>query len=77
MTDAYVHVMVEPGAVADAAEAIAGSDSVEQVHLVTGDHDLVVRLDLDSKDDIARAVTEDVHSASGVYDTITSVAFEP
>lgn len=76
MTDAYVNVMVEPGAVQEAAEAIADKDSVSSVHLVTGNIDLIVQLDLDSKDDIAGAVTEDIHSVTGVFDTETSVAFE-
>lgn len=76
MTDAYVHVMVEPGAVNQAAQAIAESDSVEAVQLITGEADLMVRLTLDSKDDIARVVTDEIHSASGVFDTQTSVAFD-
>ena len=77
MTDAYVHVMVEPGAVNEAARALQGSDAVEAVHLVTGEADLIVRLSLDSKDDIARVVTDEIHSISGVFDTQTSVAFDP
>ena len=77
MTDAYVNVTVEPGAVSQAAAAIAESDVVERVHLVTGDHDLVVRLDVESKDDIAAAVTDDIHTVTGVFDTVTHVAFEP
>ena len=77
MTVAYVHVMVEPGAVTEAAQALEGSESVEAVHLVTGEADLIVRLDLDSKDDIARVVTDEIHAVSGVFDTETSVAFEP
>lgn len=75
MTDAYVHVMVEPGAVQQAATAIAESDAVAEVHMVTGEADLVVQLDLDSKDDIATVVTEEIHSVTGVFDTETSVAF--
>lgn len=76
MTDAYVHVMVEPGAVTEAAEAIAQSDAVADVQLITGEADLMVTLDLASKDDIARVVTDDIHAASGVFDTQTSVAFD-
>lgn len=77
MTDAYVHVTVEPGAVSEAAEAIANRDAVGKVHLVTGEHDLVVQVDTGSKDDIATVVTEDIHSVTGVFDTVTHVAFEP
>lgn len=75
MTDAFVNVMVEPGAVQEAAEAIAESGTVSSVHLVTGETDLIVQLDLDSKNDIARVVTEEIHSVTGVFDTETSVAF--
>lgn len=75
MTDAYVHVEVEPGAVQKAASAIAESESVSAVHMVTGEADLVVQLDLDSKEDIAKVVTEEIHSVTGVFDTETSVAF--
>ena len=77
MTDAYVNVMIEPGAVTQAAETIAASDVVEDVRLVTGEADLVVTLSLESKDDIAQVVTDEIHSVSGVFDTQTSVAFEP
>lgn len=77
MTDAYVHVTVEPSAVSRAAEAIADGESIETVHLVTGEHDPVAQLALDTKDDIAAAVTEEIHSVTGVLDTVTHVAFEP
>lgn len=76
MTDAYVHVYVEPGAVSNAARAIADSPVASQVHLVTGAHDLVVQLEVDNKDDIAEAVTDAIHSVTGVLDTETHVAFE-
>lgn len=77
MTDAYVHVIVEPSAIERAAETIAESDAVEAVHLVTGEHDLTIRLDLGSKDDVASAVTGEIHPVAGVVDTVTHVAFEP
>lgn len=72
MTDAFVHV-VETAAISQAATAVA--DSVSDVHLVTGD--IVAQLDVDSKDDIAAAVTDEIHAVSGVVETVTNVAFEP
>ncbi len=77
MTDAYVHIIAEPSAISPAAEEIAGVPSVEAVHLVTGEHDLVARLDLDSKDEVAGVVTGEIHAVSGIVDTVTHVAFEP
>lgn len=77
MTDAFVHVIVEPSAIQQSAGAIAAAESVSSVHLVTGEYDLVAQLDLASKDDVAAAVTEEIHPVSGVVDTVTNVAFEP
>lgn len=65
MTDAYVHVIAEPTAISEAADSIADSDHVEELHLVTGEYD------------IAAVVTEDIHAVSGVIETVTNVAFEP
>lgn len=76
MTDAYVHVKVEPGSVDHAARELTEQTGVEACHLVTGDHDLVVRLSLDTKDDIPRVVTRSIHSVPGVVDTETHVAFD-
>jgi DNA-binding Lrp family transcriptional regulator len=76
MTDAFVHVIVEPSAITEAAAVMAEAESVDQVHLVTGEFDIVAQLDLETKDDIATAVTDDIHSVSGVIETVTNVAFE-
>lgn len=77
MTDAYVHAVVETSAIQQAAREIADSEAIEQVRLVTGEHDLVAQLDLETKDDIDRVVTEDIHSVNGIVETVTHVAFEP
>lgn len=77
MTDAFVNVIVDPGAVSNAANEIADLDAVSEVYLVTGEQDLVVLLDLDDREDIPDVVADGIHSVSGVVDTVTNVAFEP
>lgn len=77
MTDAYVNIMVEPGAVSHAVDEIAGLESVAAAHTVTGEYDIIAQLELSSKDDIPAAVADDIHAVSGVLDTFTNVAFEP
>lgn len=76
MTDAYVNVVLEPGAVPDAIEEIANHESVGAVHAVTGEFDAIARLELQSKEEIPDVVAEDIHGVSGVIDTVTNVAFE-
>lgn len=46
MTDAYVHVAVEPGETPRVGSAVREGDHVEAAHVVTGEWDLVVRLDV-------------------------------
>ncbi|MFB6160279.1 MAG: Lrp/AsnC family transcriptional regulator [Haloferacaceae archaeon] len=75
MTDAFVHVVVDPGAVHRAATAIDDIDQVGSVHLVTGDHDLVVQLDLDDRERLPTVVAEEIHGVTGVIDTVTNVAY--
>lgn len=77
MTDAYVNVIVDAGAVSAAAEAIADVDAVETVHVVTGDYDIVAQLELNDPDDLPHVVADEIHTVTGVADTITNVAFEP
>jgi len=77
VTDAFVNVVVQPGAVSSAAEEIREFDAVDQVHVVTGEHDAVVQLDLDDHDDLPDVVAEEIHAVTGVVETTTNVAFEP
>lgn len=77
MTDAYVNILADPGAVTAAAEEIAALDAVTDVHVVTGEYDIIAQLDLDNPDDLPAVVADEIHSVSGVVDTVTNVAFEP
>jgi len=77
MTDAYVNVTVDAGAVSAAANAIADVDEVSTVHVVTGDYDIVAQLELDDPDDLPHVVADEIHAVTGVIDTVTNVAFEP
>ena len=77
MTSAYVHVLVDAGAASRAAAEIADIDAVSQAHLVTGEYDVIAQLDLDDADDIPGVVADQIHSVTGVIDTVTSVAFDP
>jgi anthranilate phosphoribosyltransferase len=77
MTDAYVNAIVDPRAVSKAADEIADLDAVDTVHVVTGDFDVIAQLVLDDPDDLPHVVADEIHSVTGVVDTVTNVAFEP
>ncbi len=77
MTDAYVHAVADAGAVGRAAREIEELDAVSAVHVVTGEHDIIAQISLDDQSELPRVVADDIHSVSGVIDTVTNVAFEP
>lgn len=77
MTDAFVHIVVDPGAVHRAADRVGEIAQVSDVHLVTGDHDLIAQLELDSEEALPGVVAAEIHGVTGVIDTVTNVAYEP
>lgn len=77
MTDAYVNILVDAGAVSQAANEIANVDAVNTVHVVTGEYDIIAQLDLADPDDLPNVVADEIHTVTGVVDTVTNVAFDP
>lgn len=77
MTDAYVNVYVDAGAVSNAAAAIEAIDEVTNVHVVTGEYDIIAQLSLEDSNNLPWVVADEIHSVTGVVDTVTNVAFEP
>ncbi|MHC3438987.1 Lrp/AsnC family transcriptional regulator [Natrialbaceae archaeon A-gly3] len=77
MTDAYVNILVDPGVVSDVAHEIDEIDAVSDVHIVTGEYNLIAQLELEDPDNLPEVVAEQIHSVSGVVDTVTNVAFDP
>ena len=77
MTDAYVNILADPGAVTAAANEIGDLDAVSTVHVVTGEYDIIAQLELTDPDDLPAVVAGEIHAVSGVVDTVTNVAFEP
>jgi DNA-binding Lrp family transcriptional regulator len=49
-TDAYVHVQAAPGETSGVAAAIRDLEAVTAAHVVTGEFDVIARLDLDDPD---------------------------
>jgi len=77
MTDAYVKIVSDPGAVSQAARTISDFEEVSDAHVVTGQYDVIAQLELDDGEELPVVVGERIHGVPGVIDTETHVAFEP
>ena len=76
MTDAYVHVTAESGSVRHAAREVGEIDAVSAAHVVTGEYDLIARLDLDDPEDLPAVVGDEIQDCPPVASTLTSVAYD-
>jgi DNA-binding Lrp family transcriptional regulator len=75
MKAAFVMVKCEPGRLEDVANAIMELEGVSEVHSVTGDYDLIVKLYAPTYDDFGDLIPDRLQKLAGIRDTITMLAF--
>ncbi|SHG76684.1 Lrp/AsnC family transcriptional regulator [Halobaculum gomorrense] len=74
MVVAYVMVKAASGDADRIREAIRDLDGVAEAHIVAGDMDFVVKVDVADPTDVKRVAADGVQAISGVEDTQTYIA---
>ena len=75
MKAAFVMVKCELGRLEDVANAIMELDGVSEVHSVTGEWDLIVKLFAPSYDAFGDLIPDVLQKVAGIRDTETLLAF--
>jgi DNA-binding Lrp family transcriptional regulator len=75
MKAAFVLVKCEPGRLEEVANALMEIEGVSEVHSVTGDHDLLVKLYAQGYDDFGDLIPDRLQKIPGIRDTATLLAF--
>ncbi len=75
MKAAFVLVKCELGRLGDVANALVEIEGVSEVHSITGEHDLLVKLYAPSYEDFGDLVPDQVQKVPGVMETVTLLAF--
>jgi DNA-binding Lrp family transcriptional regulator len=75
MVTAIVLLNVERGRINGVAEDLAGRQGVSEVYSVSGNYDLVALLRVQSNEEMARLVTEELATVDGIEHTETMLAF--
>ncbi len=75
MKAAFVLVKCELGRVTEVARAIMEIDGVSEVHSITGDHDLLVKLYADDYDAFGDLITNQLQRVPGLRETVTMLAY--
>jgi DNA-binding Lrp family transcriptional regulator len=75
MQTLFVFVKCELGRAYDVADAAAQDlEAVSEVHSISGQHDLLMKIYLDDGEDVGRYVTNHVQTLDGVRDSFTLIA---
>lgn len=69
---AYVFVLTEMDKTALVADAIRDIDGVDDVDVVTGPYDVIVKASADTMDELGKMVVGQVQKVPGINRTITS-----
>ncbi len=69
--EAYIFLQVQVGADAQVARAVADLAGVTSVDVVTGPHDLVVRAEADSLDELGKRTLRPMSEVGGIVRTLT------
>jgi DNA-binding Lrp family transcriptional regulator len=75
MKAAFVLVKCELGRVQEVARAIIELDGVSEVHSVTGEHDLLVKLYADDYEAFGELITSRLQRVPGLRETVTMLAY--
>jgi DNA-binding Lrp family transcriptional regulator len=73
MVRAYVLIEMAAGYSRDLVNALRGQEGIRNADRVTGPYDVIVELEAASVDSLSEAVSNKIHTVSGVVRTITCV----
>jgi DNA-binding Lrp family transcriptional regulator len=75
MKAAFVLVKCELGRIEEVANALMEIEGVSEVHSVTGEHDLLVKLYAPAYEDFGDLIPDHLQKVAGVRETTTMLAF--
>jgi DNA-binding Lrp family transcriptional regulator len=71
----FVMLKVDPGFVHQVAADIAELDAFSEAYSISGQYDLLVKLYIETLDDLDRLVTDDIHRLRHIRETFTILTF--
>ena len=71
----FLMVKVEPGTLAQVADAMTELESFSEAHSISGAYDLLVKLYVQDFDDLSNLITEQVQKIPNVRETFTILTF--
>lgn len=76
MVEAFVFVVVEPNKIDKVGTEVKRIENVKETFAVTGEFDLILRIEAKDFSELSKTIKEKILSISGVVKTTTSVVIE-
>ena len=76
MSLAWILISCEPGRERDVYLQLLDMESLQEVSVVYGEHDLVARIDFENDREMSKMLLNDMRNVSGVQKTETLIAVE-
>lgn len=70
---AFAHIQVKMGKANEVIEAIKAVNGVKEAHIVTGEFDIIAKIEADDLKSLGDKVLKNIHTIKGVYRTVTSM----
>lgn len=74
MVQAYVLMTCETGSIQPVVEEMQGFPEVMEATAVTGEYDVIAKLEVDEVDELLKIVAGKIHGLPGVEDTTTCIS---
>jgi DNA-binding Lrp family transcriptional regulator len=76
MVNAYVLISASPGKALDVATQLSGTPGVVSADAITGEYDIIAKLQAEDIAGVGRMVVEKVQASDGVFKTITCLVVQ-
>ena len=73
---AYVLIQVEPSSARRVLSELNAVKGVKEAHVVTGEYDVIARIELEGISGVLGVVVDQIHSVSGIKHTSTHIVIE-
>ncbi|MEM4970197.1 MAG: Lrp/AsnC ligand binding domain-containing protein [Sulfolobales archaeon] len=72
----YVLIQVQVGRVGDVLSKVRALKGVVEAHSVTGEYDVICKVEARDLEEVKRIVVEGIHRVEGVVRTVTLIAID-
>ena len=76
MRAVFVQLQCQPGKTYEVADTLFEKEIVSELYSTSGEYDLLMKIYVDSEDDIGKFVNEQIASVPGIVRSLTTLTFK-